>query len=248
MDALRQLDVPQAPVVLQVAQDCAIDGVHWHIMPPRRPLRREMTQLVTGHAAHTCAGDRDAPDRPLTRDALAIGLATGAYAVSFGVLAVAAGLSVAQACAMSALVFTGASQFAVVGVVGARRQRRPPRSRRRSLLAGPQRRLRAGAGAVLRGGRAGGAPPGPARDRRVDGHGARPGRPGRGPPRVPRHRPQRLRVLEPRHARRRAARQRARRSARPRARRDVPGRLPGAAGAAAAPARRAGRGRRRRAR
>ncbi len=57
--------------------------------------------------------------RSITRDALAIGLATGAYAVSFGVLAVAAGLSVAQACAMSALVFTGASQFAVVGVVGA---------------------------------------------------------------------------------------------------------------------------------
>ena len=43
--------------------------------------------------------------RPITRDALAIGLATGAYAVSYGVLAVAAGLTVAQTCAMSALVF-----------------------------------------------------------------------------------------------------------------------------------------------
>ncbi|MDX6535391.1 MAG: hypothetical protein QOF68_3135 [Gaiellales bacterium] len=53
------------------------------------------------------------------RDALAIGLGTGTYAVSFGVLAVAAGLSPAQACVMSVLVFTGASQFAVVGVVGA---------------------------------------------------------------------------------------------------------------------------------
>jgi len=50
---------------------------------------------------------------------MAIGLATGAYAVSYGVLAVAAGLSVAQTCAMSLLVFTGASQFALVGVVGA---------------------------------------------------------------------------------------------------------------------------------
>jgi 4-azaleucine resistance transporter AzlC len=57
--------------------------------------------------------------RSLVRDAVAIGAATGAYAVSFGVLAVAAGLSVAQACAMSLLVFTGASQFAVVGVLGA---------------------------------------------------------------------------------------------------------------------------------
>ena len=56
---------------------------------------------------------------PIRRAALAIGLATGAYAVSYGVLAVDAGLSVAQTCAMSLLVFTGASQFAVVGVLGA---------------------------------------------------------------------------------------------------------------------------------
>ncbi len=55
----------------------------------------------------------------IKRDAIAIGLATGAYAISYGVLAVAAGLTVAQTCAMSLLVFTGASQFAVVGVLGA---------------------------------------------------------------------------------------------------------------------------------
>jgi 4-azaleucine resistance transporter AzlC len=54
----------------------------------------------------------------IRRDAAAIGFATGAYAISYGVLAVAAGLSVAQTCAMSVLVFTGASQFAVVGVLG----------------------------------------------------------------------------------------------------------------------------------
>jgi 4-azaleucine resistance transporter AzlC len=57
--------------------------------------------------------------RSVTRQAVAIGLATGAYGVSFGVLALAGGLTVAQACAMSLLVFTGASQFAVVGVLGA---------------------------------------------------------------------------------------------------------------------------------
>jgi 4-azaleucine resistance transporter AzlC len=51
--------------------------------------------------------------------ALGIGIATGVYGVSFGVLAVAAGLSAAQACAMSALVFTGGSQFAAVGVLAA---------------------------------------------------------------------------------------------------------------------------------
>jgi 4-azaleucine resistance transporter AzlC len=49
---------------------------------------------------------------------VALGLAVGVFAVSFGVLAVATGLSVAQTCAMSLLVFTGASQFAVVGVIG----------------------------------------------------------------------------------------------------------------------------------
>jgi len=43
----------------------------------------------------------------------------GVYGVSFGVLAVAAGLSPAQAWVMSMLVFTGASQFAFVGVIAA---------------------------------------------------------------------------------------------------------------------------------
>ena len=57
-----------------------------------------------------------APHR-IARDAFGIGLAVGVYAVSFGVLAVAAGLSAAQACVMSMLVFTGASQFAFVGVL-----------------------------------------------------------------------------------------------------------------------------------
>jgi predicted branched-subunit amino acid permease len=55
--------------------------------------------------------------RSVTRRAATIGIATGVYAVSFGVLSVAAGLSVAQTCAMSLLVFTGASQFAAVGVI-----------------------------------------------------------------------------------------------------------------------------------
>jgi len=60
------------------------------------------------------------PERPpYAADALGIGLATGVYGVSFGVLAVGAGLSVAQACAMSVLVFTGGSQFAVIGVIAA---------------------------------------------------------------------------------------------------------------------------------
>jgi predicted branched-subunit amino acid permease len=58
-------------------------------------------------------------DRGPLRDALAVGAATGAYGLSFGAVAVAADLSVLQACALSLLMFTGASQFAFVGVVGA---------------------------------------------------------------------------------------------------------------------------------
>lgn len=56
--------------------------------------------------------------RALRRQALVIAVATAAYGVSFGVLSVAAGLSVAKTCALSLLMFTGASQFAVVGVLG----------------------------------------------------------------------------------------------------------------------------------
>jgi 4-azaleucine resistance transporter AzlC len=48
---------------------------------------------------------------------IVLGVAVGVFGVSFGVLAVAAGLSTAQACAMSLLVFTGASQFAAVGII-----------------------------------------------------------------------------------------------------------------------------------
>ena len=58
------------------------------------------------------------PRRTLT-SAAGIGVAVGVYGISFGVLAVAAGLSPAQACVMSMLVFTGASQFAFIGVLAA---------------------------------------------------------------------------------------------------------------------------------
>src|SRR4051794_15685089 len=72
--------------------------------------RQHLSRRLRHHA-----GVRDR----LLRDAVSIGLATGVYAVSFGVLAVAAGFSVAQTCAMSVLTFTGASQFTFVSVLGA---------------------------------------------------------------------------------------------------------------------------------
>jgi predicted branched-subunit amino acid permease len=57
--------------------------------------------------------------RAIVRDGLAVGLASGLYAVSFGAVSVAAGLSVLQTCALSLVMFTGASQFAFVGVLAA---------------------------------------------------------------------------------------------------------------------------------
>ncbi|XBH23180.1 AzlC family ABC transporter permease [Jonesiaceae bacterium BS-20] len=48
---------------------------------------------------------------------ISISIATGLYGISFGALAVAAGLSVAQAMVLSLLMFTGGSQFAFIGVL-----------------------------------------------------------------------------------------------------------------------------------
>src|SRR3954447_12482203 len=56
--------------------------------------------------------------RPIVRDALGIGVAVGALGLSFGAVATASGLTVVQACSLSLLMFTGASQFAFVGLVG----------------------------------------------------------------------------------------------------------------------------------
>lgn len=57
--------------------------------------------------------------REVRRQALSVGAATGAYGISFGALSVASGLDVWQTQALSLLLFSGGSQFAVVGVLGA---------------------------------------------------------------------------------------------------------------------------------
>ena len=61
----------------------------------------------------------EAVTRSIVRDGVAVGVATGAYGLSFGAISVASGLDVWQSCVLSLLVFTGASQFALVGVVAA---------------------------------------------------------------------------------------------------------------------------------
>jgi len=73
--------------------------------------------MTRDDAPDPVAATGPAPDRAL-RDGLALALAVGVVGVVFGVLARSSGLSVAKACAMSLLVFTGASQIAAAGIVG----------------------------------------------------------------------------------------------------------------------------------
>ena len=54
---------------------------------------------------------------PATRMGLSISVATGLYGISFGALSVASGLNLWQTMALSALMFTGGSQFAFIGVI-----------------------------------------------------------------------------------------------------------------------------------
>jgi len=77
--------------------------------PPRR-----------GRRALADAPARSSHDRrrDIRRTGLSIGLATGLYGISFGALATASGLDVWQAMVLSAVMFTGGSQFAFIGVVG----------------------------------------------------------------------------------------------------------------------------------
>jgi predicted branched-subunit amino acid permease len=51
------------------------------------------------------------------RDGVGLGLAVGVSGLAFGAAAAGSGLSAWQACALSALAFTGASQFALIGAV-----------------------------------------------------------------------------------------------------------------------------------
>ncbi|WP_169078055.1 AzlC family ABC transporter permease [Microcella alkalica] len=68
---------------------------------------------MTGHDVEAAAR------REAWRASWAVGLAVAAYGVSFGALAVASGLDVWQACVLSAVMFSGGSQFALIGVLAA---------------------------------------------------------------------------------------------------------------------------------
>jgi predicted branched-subunit amino acid permease len=75
-----------------------------------RPRRREDPGTAPRRAR---------PDTAVVRDALGVGFAVGLSGFAFGVTSAGAGLTLAQTCVLSLLVFTGASQFALVGALAA---------------------------------------------------------------------------------------------------------------------------------
>ncbi|MDJ0348438.1 AzlC family ABC transporter permease [Cryobacterium sp. PH29-G1] len=73
-----------------------------------------MTDLTAPDPLHETRQQRLA-----IREGLAVGLATAAYGVSFGALSVAAGLDIWQTSFISIVMFSGGSQFALIGVLAA---------------------------------------------------------------------------------------------------------------------------------
>ncbi|POX44023.1 branched-chain amino acid ABC transporter permease [Streptomyces sp. Ru71] len=76
-----------------------------------------MTERTAVHDIPAAGADR--PDRAVVRDALGVGIAVGLSGFAFGVTSAGSGLTLLQTCALSLLVFTGASQFALVGALAA---------------------------------------------------------------------------------------------------------------------------------
>jgi 4-azaleucine resistance transporter AzlC len=69
---------------------------------------------------HTTRGEtRKAAERRIRNRAMAIGVSVTPFGVSFGAVSVEAHLSLPQVCMLSLVLFSGASQFALVSVIGA---------------------------------------------------------------------------------------------------------------------------------
>jgi predicted branched-subunit amino acid permease len=58
-------------------------------------------------------------NRATATQSLSVSFTVGLYGVAFGAAGISAGFSILQTCLLSLLTFSGASQFAVVGVMGA---------------------------------------------------------------------------------------------------------------------------------
>ncbi len=86
----------------------------------RRPVSESAETAESVGTPETTRGPATRLGRPaLLRDALGIGLAVGAYGLSYGALAVSSGLTVAQTQFLSLLLYGGSSQLALVGALAA---------------------------------------------------------------------------------------------------------------------------------
>jgi predicted branched-subunit amino acid permease len=80
--------------------------------------------MIDDRSAAASADPKGGPDqaetvrRAVIRQGLSVSAATGLYGVSFGALSVTSGLSVLQTCLLSLLLFSGGSQFALIGILG----------------------------------------------------------------------------------------------------------------------------------
>jgi 4-azaleucine resistance transporter AzlC len=86
------------------------------------PVRDRILLRMSVTAARSIPGgarETFAEKPAITRAVAGIGMYAGAFGLTFGAVAAASGLSVLEAVAMSAICFTGASQFALVAVVAA---------------------------------------------------------------------------------------------------------------------------------
>ncbi|MFF0482041.1 AzlC family ABC transporter permease [Streptomyces sp. NPDC004435] len=89
--------------------------------PATRDIRQDPPAGVAGSGGTGVGGARSAEprkaDSAVVRDALGVGIAVGLSGFAFGVTSAGAGLTLLQTCVLSLLVFTGASQFALVGAL-----------------------------------------------------------------------------------------------------------------------------------
>lgn len=67
----------------------------------------------------TDAAARSAAERRIRNRALTIGVSVTPFGLSFGAVSVEAHLNLVQVCVLSLVLFSGASQFALVSVIGA---------------------------------------------------------------------------------------------------------------------------------
>ena len=82
-----------------------------------------------------------ASSKAAVRSALSVAIAVSAYGFSFGALSVAAGLDVWQTCVLSLLMFSGGSQFALIGLIASNGLAAAPSAIAASVLLGSRNTL-----------------------------------------------------------------------------------------------------------